>query len=89
MYCRYAKTTIFDHKKCPLNGGEFYIVSFIRSVLYSEVPLYSQICLCCIVCWTHLPQLAYSTKQIRFGTDHRCCCFTGLRAGELLISKRL
>ena len=29
MYCRYAKTTIFDHKKCPLNGGEFYIVSFI------------------------------------------------------------
>ena len=30
---RYAKTSICDHKKCPLNGGEFYCV-LIGSVLY-------------------------------------------------------
>ena len=30
MYCRYTKTSIWDHKQCPLNGGEF---------LYRECPL--------------------------------------------------
>ena len=33
MYSRYAKTSIWDHKQCPLNGGEFYCV------LYRECPL--------------------------------------------------
>ena len=32
MYCRYAKTSVWDHKQCPLNGGEFYCV------LYRERP---------------------------------------------------
>ena len=33
MYCRYAKTSIWDYKKCILNGGELYCV------LYRECPL--------------------------------------------------
>ena len=43
MYCRYAKTSIWDPKQCPLNGGEFYCVLF-RERSLSEVPLYSKIC---------------------------------------------
>ena len=26
MYCRYAKSSILDHKKCSLNGGKIYCV---------------------------------------------------------------
>ena len=39
MYCRYARTSIWDHKKCPLNGGKFYCVLY-RECPLSEVPLY-------------------------------------------------
>ena len=33
MYCSYARTSIWDHEKCPLNGGES-VVYFIGRVLY-------------------------------------------------------
>ena len=79
MYCRYTKTTIWDNKKCALNGGEFYCVLY-RECPLLDVPLYSQICFLLYCLLAHLPQLVLSTKQIHIGTIHRCCCFTGFKS---------
>ena len=44
MYCRYAKTSIWDnHKQCPLNVEVNSIVSFIGSVLCQLLFHYSTI----------------------------------------------
>ena len=44
MYCRYAKTSIWDnHKQCPLNVEVNSIVSFIGSVPLSALFHYSTI----------------------------------------------
>ena len=39
MYCRYVKTSNWDHEKCPLNGSKFYCVLY-REFPLLEVPLY-------------------------------------------------
>ena len=39
MYCRYTKTNIWEHKQCPLNGGEFYCVLYLECPL-SDISLY-------------------------------------------------
>ena len=40
MYCRYTKTSIWDHKQCPLDGGEYYCVLYRECPLSEVVPLY-------------------------------------------------
>ena len=41
MYCRYSKTSIWDHKQCPLNGGEYYCVLVSLSEVVKHRPLYT------------------------------------------------
>ena len=47
MYCRYTNTSIWDHGKCPLNGGELYCVLY-RECPLSEVPLYYETMHCTV-----------------------------------------
>ena len=58
MYCRYSKTSIWDHKQCPLNGGEYYCVL----VSLSEVVKHRVSLPLCTVgaAWrSHTPSLIY------------------------------
>ena len=84
MYCRYTKTSILDHKQCPLDGSKF----FIGSVLYQRFH--------CIVFQLHLNISSYqfprksevrSTCTVAQTEIYQHCCRPRLRPQAIVVFK--